>query len=89
MTRQIHGVMKDAKDLDHRPIFVRSDPKHHNMPTLATGASDVQREQTLQNNVAASDAWNVWPIWQGLDGLREFQRSRELVPRRIALSSIE
>jgi hypothetical protein len=63
--------MKDAKDLDHRPIFVRSYPKHHNMPTLATGASDVQREQTLQNIVAASDAWNVWPIWQGLDSFRE------------------
>ena len=51
MALQIHGVMKEAQDLDHVAVGCPSDAEHDEMKPLAGLAGDVQCENSLQNVV--------------------------------------
>ncbi len=44
MAWQIHGVMKEAQDLDHVTVRHPSDAEQNEMTTLAALAGDVKRE---------------------------------------------
>jgi len=52
MALQIHGVMKEAQDLDHFVIRSTPDAEHHKMTPLAALAGDVKRENSLQDVVS-------------------------------------
>ncbi len=45
MARHIHRVVHDSQHLDHVPISLTTDPKHHEMPAPASAAGDAEREQ--------------------------------------------
>ena len=49
MAWQIHGVMKEAQDLDHVTVRRPSDAEQDEMTTLAALAGDVKRENSFQD----------------------------------------
>lgn len=51
MALQIHGVMKEAQDLDHVTVRRAPDAEHDEMATFAALAGDVKREKPLQDVV--------------------------------------
>jgi hypothetical protein len=52
MALQIHGVMKDAQDLDHVAVRRTPDAEHDEMTPLAALAGDVKREKS-----GSASAW--------------------------------
>ena len=71
MARQIHCVMKEAKNLDHLAAVFMPDPKHDEMAPLALLASDVKRAEPLGDFVAFSRPRDARASSQGFQCGRE------------------
>ena len=76
MTLQIHGVMKEAQDLDHVTVRRPSDAEHDEMTPLAALAGDVQCENSLQD---------VVPLFCTDDG----RAGSQIIQRRGNCSSVD
>ena len=56
MSRQIHGVMKEAQHIDHVTVRLAPDAKHDDMTPFAARAGDVKGKDPLENIVPLSCA---------------------------------
>ena len=77
MTRQIHGVVKDADNFNH---MAACSPIHDEMPPAATLPRNMKGSEVRENFIAGNAAENVGSSFQGGKGVKKRLAVNQALP---------